>query len=134
MRPTAISCKLLGLAAAVTLLGAGAPAFSAESAGEIATRAKSSGNDGRSASASVNARDLDLTTASGRRELALRVRTAAKELCRTFHEGPTNSAAVGFACEDEAVASAGDSQRAANEQASPRTYATAAHWKAAGDR
>jgi UrcA family protein len=115
-------------------VAASAPAFSAESAGGIAVMATSAMDGGRSASVSVNVRDLDLTTASGRRELALRVRTAAKELCRSFHEGPANSVAVGFACEDEAVASAGDPRRAAIEQASPRTYATAGHRRASGDR
>jgi UrcA family protein len=126
MRPTAISCKLLGLAAAATLAAASAPAFSADATGDLAITSKAAGRDGRSVSASIDVRDLDLSTASGRRELSVRVRRTAKALCGRFHEGPTDSAWVGFACEDDAVASAGDLQQAATRPPAPSTYVTAA--------
>jgi UrcA family protein len=123
----------LGVACALAMVAAGVPAFSQEPAGEFTITAQGGGPHERSLTASVYYRDLDLTTKGGRAVLRQRVRSTASELCHRLGDD-NRSAAVAFVCEDEAVESAANFERAVIAQAMPRAYVSTSPAKAAPGR
>src|SRR6201993_1289984 len=106
-------CSLLGAACAFGMLIAGASASAQEPQPEFTVTGHAEGPHERSLSAAVFYDDLDLTGTAGRAVLRQRVLRTASELCRQLGGGPENAAGLAFVCEDEAVQSAADFQRAA---------------------
>ena len=75
-------------------------------------------------SQTVSIRDLDLTSYEGRRLLDLRIRAAARTLCRALGEGPGNGGPLLPSCEDQARRDARPQVRVAVNQAyANRAYA-----------
>jgi UrcA family protein len=72
----------------------------------------------------VSLSDLDLTTYAGRQVMRLRVRDAARNVCRALGEGPGNGGPLLRSCEDQAIRDTAPQMRVAvNEAIRSRAYA-----------
>lgn len=120
------SFRLLGLAAGLVLVTAGAPAFGQD----FTVIGRGDSMHERTLSASINHADLDLTTKVGRTVLRQRIRRTAAKLCRQLDDASVPPG-LGFECEDAAVAQAAPLERALIAQAHAATQDQATAMQAA---
>jgi UrcA family protein len=107
-----LTSSLLALVCAAGLTTAAAPALAGEPVSGLTIVA----SDASHISASVEYRDLDLTTGSGRKELQRRVWRTAVALCDRIDDHSSY-------CASDAVMSASAAERDVISHAVPRTYA-----------
>jgi UrcA family protein len=123
---TACAALALGAAAALATPAAAQYAYSTPGetyVGEVVVPGRYSPNGRTTLSRVVSYRDLDLTTYAGQRELKLRIRDTARDICRELGEGRGNGGPLlGRSCEEDAVLGARGQMRFAVARAQARSY------------
>jgi UrcA family protein len=123
---TACAALTLGAAAALATPAAAQYAYSTSGetyVGEVVVPGRYGPNGPNTLSRVVSYRDLDLTTYAGQRELKLRIRDTARDVCRELGEGRgSGGSLLGRSCVEDAVQGARGQMRFAVARAQARSY------------